>query len=98
MCRIEMANPAHRLEMKSSLHISPTVAKTENQTESLAIVAGVLFALLIFLILVGFWRRHRVWKHKLNSLPHRDQMYDSATIEMSLRHPSSSRTHGHCRA
>lgn len=94
LCRIEMANPQHRLEMKTSLHISPTVAKTVSNIHIINTVGAILAAFLsVFLfICVVFLRRHSGRRHnKLNSLPHREQMYDTATIEMSFRqHPSTS--------
>lgn len=91
LCRIEMANPTHRLEMKASLHISPTVARTVSNVHILTTVVAILAAFLIVLfICLVFLRRHHARRHKLNSLPHREQMYDSATIEMSFKYPSAS--------
>lgn len=100
LCRIEMANPTHRLEMRASLHISPTVAKTVSNMHILSTVVAILAAFLIVLfICVVFLRRHNVRRQKLSSLPRREQMYDSATIEMSLRHqPGSPTTYSASRA
>lgn len=91
LCRIEMANPTHRLELRASLHISPTVAKTVSNVHILSTVVAILAAfLVVLLICVVFLRRHHVGRHKLSSLPHREHTYDSATIEMSLRPPTAS--------
>lgn len=92
LCRVEMGSTKQRLEMKASLHISPTVARTVSNVHILSTVVAILAAFLIVLfICVVFLRRHHAKRHKLNSLPHREQVYDdSATIEMSFRHPSTS--------
>lgn len=87
LCRVETVNPDHQLNMTAFLHISPTVAKTVSNMHILSTVLAILTAFLIVLVIcVVFLRRHHGRRNKLNSLPHHEQIYDAATIEMSL-HP-----------